>query len=513
MSAGADVESQTLAAGSDAGTGATPVERAAPGKPAASRRLELLLGTWKGAVVLYLAFAGAYLGASGPRLRQHSQYNHYVYLAEGWLHGRLALAGPPPNENDWAKVDVLVLKDGRTVKGTYGGRGGPADRFYPLTGKSTTIPSGDIVSRGALRYVSFPPFPALLMLPFVAIWKLAFNDVLFTALWAAMNPVLLFYLLRDLAARGLTRRTPVDDLWLTAMFGVGSVYYFCSVVGQVWYTAHVVTVSASIGFAWASLGAERPLRAGLFTGLALASRPSALFMSVFFLFEAVVATGAWRPATAAEGPSGRTLAWWKRLEPNRALVVRLARFAAPLAAIQLILYAHNWVRFGQPFEFGHRYLNIQWQDRIQHFGLFNYHFLSRNLAAALVLLPRILTHFPFVKISQHGMSLLVTTPALAYTVAPAEPSRLRAPLWATVLITSLPTFLYNNSGYVQLGYRFSLDYMVFLMMILAVGNRPISRLWKGLILVSIPINLFLAIVFDRAMEFSYDDSFFPHGFN
>ena len=34
------------------------------------------------------------------------------------------------------------------------------------------------------------------MLPFVAIWHLAFNDVLFTAIWAAFNPVLLFLLLR-----------------------------------------------------------------------------------------------------------------------------------------------------------------------------------------------------------------------------------------------------------------------------------------------------------------------------
>src|SRR3954471_24535275 len=97
-------------------------------------RLGQFLRSGKGLVAVYLAFAGAYLGASNGRLRQHSQYNHYVYLADGWLHGRLGLAGPPPNENDWAKVDVLVLRDKRTVKGTYGGRGGPADRFYPLRG-------------------------------------------------------------------------------------------------------------------------------------------------------------------------------------------------------------------------------------------------------------------------------------------------------------------------------------------------------------------------------------------
>jgi len=464
------------------------------------------LGSWKGLVVLYLLFAGAYLGASGARLTRHSQYNHYVYMADGWLRGRLALAGPPPNENDWAKVDVLVLRDGRTVKGTYGGRGGPGDRFYPFRGKPETIEPGQIASRSTLRYVSFPPLPALLMVPFVAVWHLAFNDVLFTALWAALNPVLLFLLLQHLARRGLSRRTVTDNLWLTVMFGVGSVYYFCSVVGEVWYSAHAVMVTAVIGFAWSALGAERPLRAGLFVGLAVACRPSGLFMSVFFLLEALRATELW---TTVEGR--HRLRW--NAAGGRALVGKLVRFAGPLAAILAVLCVHNWARFGDPFEFGHRYLNILWQDRIARFGLFNYHFLSRNLAAALVLLPRILARYPFVKISQHGMSLFITSPGLAYTVAPAERSRLALPLWLATLATALPSLLYQNSGYIQVGYRFSLDYMVFLMMILAAGNRPLSRLFKTLVLLSIPLNLFLAIIFDRYPQFTYDDGFFPNGPN
>jgi hypothetical protein len=465
---------------------------------------ERLLGTRRGLVLVYLAFAAAYLGASGGRLRGHSPYNHYVYLAEGWLHGRLALAGPPPNENDWAKVDVLTLRDGRTVKGLYGSRtGGPADRFYPLRGTSETIPESEIATRSSIRYVSFPPLPAVVMLPFVAVAGLRFNDVLFTALWAALNPVLLFLLLRSLSRRGLSRRTPTEDLWLTVMFGVGSVYYYCSVVGEVWFTAHVIAVTVTIVYTWASLDAARPALAGLCVGLGLATRPPGLgFMTVLFLWEAVRITGALAVV------DGR-----RRFRPNRELLIKLLRFAVPLTAVVVVLMAHNWVRFRDPFEFGHRYLNVQWQERIQRFGLINYHFLSRNLAAALVLLPRILAKWPYLKISQHGMSLFVTTPALAYTLARGQPNRLRVALWLTVLATALPSLLYQNSGYIQLGYRFSLDYMVFLMVLLSTSNRPLTRLWKALILVSIPINLFLAVIFGRFMEFSYDDSFFPHGQN
>lgn len=480
-----------------------------------------LLSMRRGLVVLYLVFAAAYLGASGGRLRQHSPYNHDVYLADGWLHGRLALAGPPPNENDWAKVDVLSLRDGRTVRGTHGGRGGPADRFYPLRGAAFTVAPSDIVARREIRYVSFPPLPAVLMLPFVAVAGLGFNDVVFTVLWAALNPVLLFLLLRSMVARGWSRRTPVEDLWLTLLFGVGSVYYFCSVVGEVWFTAHVVAVTTAIGFAWAAIDARRPALAGLFVGLMTATRPPG-FMGVLFVLEAARVSGlvtrepAPRTPTSTSTSTPTSISTWNWTWNPRALpgfARRLAAFAWPLGLVLLALAVHNWVRFESPFEFGHRYLNVAWQDRIQKYGLFNYHFLSRNLTAALLLLPRILTRFPFIKISQHGMSLFVTTPALAYTVAPAERSRLALPLWLTVLAAALPSLLYQNSGYIQVGYRFSLDYLVFLVLLIAVGGRPLSRLFKLLVLLSLPVNLFLAVIFDRYPEFSYDDSFFPHGFN
>ena len=67
-----------------------------PVTPRRGPRGRAWLRGWRAPVVLYLAFAGAYLGASGARLRGHSPYNHYVYLADGWLHGRLTLADRRP---------------------------------------------------------------------------------------------------------------------------------------------------------------------------------------------------------------------------------------------------------------------------------------------------------------------------------------------------------------------------------------------------------------------------------
>ena len=54
--------------------------------------------------------------------------------------------------------------------------------------------------------------------------------------------------------------------------------------------------------------------------------------------------------------------------------------------------------------------------------------------------------------------------------------------------------------------------MVFFIVLLAVGNRPLTKVFRALVVVACAINLFLAIGFDRCGEFSYSDDF-PHGNN
>jgi hypothetical protein len=467
-------------------------------------RIEKLFASRWGLVVLYAFFLGAYLLASGPRLKRHSQYNHFVYLAEGWLDGRLSLKGQPPNENDWARVEVLKLTDGRTVRGKFGSTGA-SDRFYLTTGGSETIGPEEIAGRETIRYVSFPPFPAVPMVPFVAVAGMAFNDVVFTVVWAAFNPLLLFLLLRELVRRGYSRRSVTDDLLLTALLGVGSVYYYSAVLGQVWYTAHVIGVSIVILYAWASLDAAHPWRAGLLLGLGFATRTPLGFMFPLFLWEAVRVAGGWR-------------ALWQKLRQERrlpaGLLPRLIKCAIPAAALLVLLFAHNRARFDDFTVFGHEYLNISWKERLERWGLFNYHFLSRNLACALVLLPKILVSYPFVQYSRHGLSLFVTSPNLAWLFGRREKSPLAAGWWITSAAAAIPSLLYQNSGYQQFGYRFSNDYIVFLILLLAVGGQRFGRVFKLLLILAAAINLFGAITFDRYPQFSYEDNcIFPHGCN
>src|SRR5262249_38057616 len=143
-----------------------------------------------------------------------------------------------------------------------------------------------IATRKSDWYVAFPPFPAVLMMPAVAIAGLRMNDVIFTILLAALVPALLVGLLRRLRELGLSRRTEREDLWLVTLFAVGSVFYYSSVIGQVWYTGHVVFCGICVLYAWVSLEGRHAVLAGLLLGLGVATRgPSGLMLFPFFVLE------------------------------------------------------------------------------------------------------------------------------------------------------------------------------------------------------------------------------------
>jgi hypothetical protein len=300
---------------------------------------------------------------------------------------------------------------------------------------------------------------------------------------AALGPALLYLVLRRLRARGDSQRSERDDLALTTMFGIGTVYYYSSVLGQVWYTALIVgTVLIGI-FVLASLEARHPVLAGFALGALILTRgPQMVFWGTFLLYEARRA---------------------RKLDARY-----LLRTAAPMLLFGVLAAAFNYARFGSITEFGHTYLNVRWTDRIQRYGLVNFAFLSRNLTCALTLTPKLIAKPPYVQVSWHGMSMLLTTPALAYLLWPKEKGSLHSALWLVAAPIALFSLLYQNDGWVQFGYRFSIDYLFALVMLLAVGGRPLTRTFLVLILLGIAVNLFGAVTFNRMWQF-YHDGFFP----
>lgn len=470
------------------------------------------LPRWARAALVFAVALGAFVGAAGPRLARPSPNNHFVYVADTFLHGRLALSAAQVRRknrlrqhDDWARVEKVrlrrdvkvrrgVIKQGTVLRGAWLMKHRRrSERFRTTTGRVVRLERGAWRSAGQDWYVSFPPMPALLMTPGVAIWGYRFNDVWFSVVLAALSPMLLFLLLGRLREIGLSERSEGDDLWLTLLFTLGTVNYFVSVRGEVWYTAHVVGVVALLLYLHASLQARRPLLAGLALGCGVASRVTLAFAVVLFAAELLRARGGW-PAKGSLGERLRAVRWRPMVKP--ALV-----FAAPLVVIAAALMWHNQARFDAPFEFGHTYLDILWKDRIQQYGLFDVHYLARNLSAAFALTPHLQRDAPYLLVSRHGMSLLLVTPALLLAVWPRRTGPWHRPLWLAVALMAGLVLLYQNTGFVQFSYRFAVDFMPLVVLLIALGGRRLSTPVKVLIVIGVLLNLFGAVTFGLSPEF------------
>jgi hypothetical protein len=237
-------------------------------------------------------------------------------------------------------------------------------------------------------------------------------------------------------------------------------------------------------------------------GLAFLTRgpPVALF-GLFFVLQALAAVPG--PAAQASGVVDRIseLLCWSRL---RLALPSLVRFALPAAAALAIAMWMNAARFDDPFEFGHSHLKIRWSSRIETWGLFNYHYVGRNLAVLVAALPWFSAVPPYLKISRHGLALWVTTPQLWLVLWPRRRSLLISSLGLSAFAIALFELFYQNSGWVQFGYRFGLDYAPALFGLLALGGHRFGKLFHALALYAFAINLFGAVTFDRDARF-YDN--------
>lgn len=444
---------------------------------ARSRRILIGLGIYVGCLIVFMLMAG-------DRLAKHTPFNHYAHLADGWLHGRHHLLGSPPS---YSGMNDFALYDGKW-------------------------------------FISFPPFPAILMMPFV--WLSGspenFRDGQFIVWLAGVGPAVLFLALEKLRRTGRSMRSETDNIRLALLLAFGTVYFFSAVQGTVWFAAHVVGVGLAALFVLFSLDAERPILAGLMLGCMFLTRPTTSLVGVFFALE-LLRVAYLKKETSPALPSEGSLS--ARLTQilsgaDRAVIVRtLVRFSIP---VLLALAFASWInnaRFHNPSPtaFGHEYLQVGWKTRIDRWGLFSVHFLPRNLAVMLGSLPwkpaptdppipleilGMTFNVPHWVISGHGLALWFTTPMYLWLIRPRQDARKPGDLLflgtgLAALGPCVMNLLYQNSGWAQFGYRFSNDYVVFLFVLLAIATPRFSRAFWLACVWAVAWNLFGAASFER----------------
>ena len=431
---------------------------------------------------------------SHERLLIHSSDNHFVYQADAWLNGSLSLTRRPHHQNDWASYETLSLKGesaqkyGPVVRGFYVHGSKKRNHFRTLKKRDITIAKRDIKSRQKTYYMSFPPGPALLLAPFVWLFGYGANDVILTIIFAGLNLALVYLLVTQASRRAGQLMTKTDRIWLSVFFVFSTCHLWLAVQGKVWFTALIVGSTFHLLYLYFALGLRRPLLAGLCLAIAFSSRATLLF-SVFF-----IALEFWHART-------RT--------PAMVLLKKGTLFIAPCLVIGVSLLVMNSIRFENPLEFGHTYLAGGNLQRIRDIGLFDASFVGRNLSAMFTLAPKIITKEPYLLLSKHGMSVLITSPALIFLLLRGRRNALSQQSLFVAAVLLLPILLYQNTGWEQFSYRFLLDLMPLLMITIAAKSIELNAVTKTLIIVGVLINCFGALTFQQPEFAQHYREFLP----
>ena len=351
---------------------------------------------------------------------------------------------------------------------------GRLDIVDPISTKDLSLYNGKY-------YVSFPPLAALLMMPVVA-WKgsAAINPVLWNNFVAALGVTFIFLTLEELRLLGWSSLKRKTNVLLALFFGFGTVQYFMAIRGPVYYISQILTATfLSLSLLIVLKEKENKERAGALLlgitfGAALLARPNIAFAALALI--AVKSQKLYDSGTLS----------------RKKLFVWVTLFSMPIVAVIVGLLWYNQARFGSFFDFGYRYMLVvdhELVNALAEYGQFHPHFFWRNFFDNFLRLPYWDQKCHVLAPNWRGMSIFIGSPLIIYLYRAFKSKPWIVGTWLSIGLILLTHLLYFNSGALQFGYRFSLDFMPLVLLLLATTFRE-KMTKKSLVLLaaSIVIN-------------------------
>ncbi len=324
-----------------------------------------------------------------------SPYNNYVLLAQAFLHGHTWITWP----------------------------GGYIDAL-PFNGQ---------------YYVIEAPMPAILLLPFVAIFG-TFNQTALAVVLGAIAVGAAFELGERL---GVPQRT---NVWVCAFLLAGTDLLWCAMLGDVWFIAHVSAVCFTMLALMELAGSKRGWLVALWAGCAILSR-----------FDLVLA-----------------LPVYAYLLGDRE---RMRSFGTMLVPIALIWIGYNLARWGTWYDIGYTTWYHQDQAGMPTGSPFRLEYFPYELWSFFIQTPQRVANYPYLAPTISGVALTWTSPALVLAFLARKPVRWVAALWVATLLCAAPNFVYYVNGFAQFGMRHALDFEPFLVALIFLGVKERLPRW------------------------------------
>jgi hypothetical protein len=411
------------------------------GKPMLNRKLPFNLS--KTTLILIILFIVAFVAYWATGQGPPTVYNYYVRLADAFLHGRLYLLSNPSWLNE-------------LVPNPYG--------------------SG--------WYVVYPPLPAFLMTPFVAIWGLNLNQTLFGLFFAAATVPLAFLVAKSVTLKSKETQAKhtsnVAYIWFAALFGFSTLFWYLASIGSVWLIAQVISAFFLFLALYEGFNRNRPLLIGLLVGASFWCRLPTILGIFFFAGLAV---------------SQQQVPQW--ISKFKEALPSLAKMAAGAGVFVIADFIYNYARFKTIFDVAYWLIPGLMSEPWFNHGHFSILYLPDNLRPFLTGLPIFTTIAPYILIPMNGIAIWFTTPAFIFALK----SKVKDPVtwWSWLAVICIAAVIFTNAatGW-GFGFRYAMDFYPFLFVLTVRGMGPNLKWYhKLLIILGIVVNAWGVIAINK----------------
>ena len=323
----------------------------------------------------------------------------------------------------------------------------------------------DLVRVGGKWYAPWGALPAIFLIP-LQIIKGRFIPPLYLTLFFAGADAVVFYLLLRRLQKEFLPQFSEFSLWSAwALFTFGTTHAYVGTLGSSWHVDQMVTNFFGTLGIYFIFKKKRVIRdyflSVLWLGIALLGRATIVLLVTI-------------PAILYAGQYilPKHISTEQR---QQAILNGMVLFGIPLGFFSTLFFAYNWLRFGSLFEYGYRFITESpYLAQIR----------EKNGILSLVNLPTNVWHMLFELPSfswENGLKLnfnlkgnsifFLTPPLLAIFLAKPMRTVEVAALWIAAVVTIVPSLLLYSTGWMQFGYRYTLDITAVLVILSVFGMK------------------------------------------
>lgn len=360
---------------------------------------------------------------------------------------------------------VLVVYFGVGTKWTFIPRWG-LDYFNPLAGSilhgrldlSNVGTNYDLSNYQGKWYAPWGILPALILVPVHLVMGRYIPIFYLTIFFSGLNTAVLYLILYRIKKEFIPSLSKLSLVLFTFLFAFGTTHFYVGTIPSVWQVEQIISVFPTLLGVYFISKKKRKTTDYLISTIA---------MCIALLGKANLVLLGFLPAFLYVSD---------RYAKKKFLVNAIIVFGLPLTFFSGLFFTYNYIRFSNPFESGYHYINesSHFAKIRQENGVWSIKTIPRNFWYMTLEMPslrldgnkKINLNF-----NLEGNSIFFLTPPLLAIFLATPVNSYIVSLWLTLLVSLIPILMYYSTGWMQFGYRYSLDFLILLLLLSVFGTK------------------------------------------